>query len=119
MQTSPWFAVPPLLRVEAIAFERGGATVLTSPDIPAPMCPDCGRPSRRVHGHYTRSVADLPWGGVPVRFRIRARKLRCTNPSCPRKVFAERLEGVARRYARRTERQREALEGIGFALGGV
>jgi hypothetical protein len=54
-----------------------------------------------------------------VRFRIRARKLRCTNPSCPRKVFAERLEGVARRYARRTERQREALEGIGFALGGV
>ncbi|MDP9379983.1 MAG: transposase [Chloroflexota bacterium] len=63
-------------------------------------------------------LANLPWGGVPVRFYIRVRKLYCDNSNCPRKIFAERLEGVAQRYARRTNRQRGALEDIGFVLGG-
>lgn len=46
-----------------------------------------------------RSLADLPWAGIPVSFKVRVRKLFCDNPLCPRKVFAERLEGVACRYA--------------------
>jgi transposase len=33
-------------------------------------------------------------------------------------VFAERLHGVTKEYARRTNRQKAALEDIGFALGG-
>ncbi len=49
---------------------------------------------------------------------MRVRKFQCENPCCQRKIFAERLHGVARRYARRTDRQREALEQVGFALGG-
>jgi hypothetical protein len=57
-------------------------------------------------------------GGVPVRLRLAVRKFFCDNVSCRRRVFAERLEGVARRYARRTARQRGVLEDTGLALGG-
>jgi len=46
------------------------------------------------------------------------RKFFCDQPSCERRVFAERLKDVARVYARTTDRQREALEWIAFALGG-
>jgi transposase len=46
------------------------------------------------------------------------RKFFCDLPSCERRVFAERLKDVARVYARSTDRQREALEWIAFALGG-
>lgn len=42
----------------------------------------------------------------------------CNEPSCERKIFAERLEEVARPFARGTGRQKEALEWIAFALGG-
>jgi transposase len=55
---------------------------------------------------------------VVVRLRVRVRKFFCGNNSCERKVFAERLDGVAQRYARRTDRHREALDLIAFALGG-
>ena len=30
-------------------------------------CPVCGHPSARVHFHYVRQIADLPWHGVPLR----------------------------------------------------
>jgi transposase len=112
------FAIPERIRAEALIFEDGGVTVLASADAVSPRCPACGQPSRRTHSRYYRTLADLPWGGVPVRFRLRARKLFCDEPACPRKIFAERLDGMARWYARRTDRQRGALEDIGLALGG-
>jgi transposase len=46
------------------------------------------------------------------------RKFFCDVPTCERKIFAERLPDVARVHARGTDRQREALELIAFALGG-
>jgi transposase len=81
-------------------------------------CPLCKQLSRRIQGCYTRTLADLPWCGTPVRLRVRVRKFFCDLPSCERRVFAERLEDVARVYARGTDRQREALEWIAFTLGG-
>jgi transposase len=78
----------------------------------------CGEISRRVHGRYTRTLADLPWSGMPVRLRVRVRKFFCDRPTCERTIFAERLDEVARLYARSTDRHREALEWIAFALGG-
>ena len=35
-------------------------------------CPFCSALSSRVHGYYTRTVADLPWAGVPI-------QLQCTS----------------------------------------
>jgi hypothetical protein len=53
---------------------------------------------------------------VPVRLRVRVRKFFCDEPTCKRRIFAERLEELAHVYARGTDRQREALEWIAFAL---
>jgi transposase len=46
------------------------------------------------------------------------RKFFCDLPYSERRVFAERLDDVARVHARGTDRQREALEWIAFALDG-
>ena len=53
-----------------------------------------------------------------MRLRVRVRKFFCDGPSCERRIFAERLRNMAGVYARGTDRQREALEWIAFALGG-
>lgn len=84
----------------------------------APVCPLCGTPSRRVQSRYTPSLADLPWHGVAVRIHLRIRRLFCDSTECPRRIFAERLPEVAPPYARRTKRLAEAIELIGFVLGG-
>lgn len=112
------FTIPDQLRVDALSSAGDAVTVHASTTNPMAECPLCGRPSRRLHGCYTRTLADLPWCGVPVRLRVRVRKFFCDGPTCERKIFAERLEEVARPFARGTDRQREALEWIAFALGG-
>src|SRR5215203_2478185 len=112
------FSVPDRLRVDALSFDGESVNVYASGSDPAPRCPLCARPSRRIHGRYTRTLADLPWCGTPVRLRVRVRKFFCDEPACERRVFAERLDEVARVYARGTDRRREALEWIAFALGG-
>lgn len=112
------FTIPEQLHVDEISFGRDLVTVHASTENPAAECPLCGRPSRRVHSRYERTLADLPWGGMPVRLRVRVRKFFCDEPSCERRIFAERLEEVAQPFARGTDRQREALEWIAFALGG-
>lgn len=112
------FTVPEHLHIDQLSFTTDSVTIYASTTNPAAECPLCKQPSRRIHGCYTRTLADLPWCGTPVRLRVRVRKFFCDVPSCERRVFAERLEDVARVYARGTERQREALEWIAFALGG-
>jgi transposase len=81
-------------------------------------CPWCHQLSHRVHSRYHRPLADLPWAGQQVYWRVIVRKFYCTNGHCSGKVFAERLDEVAKAYGRRTVRQQQALEAIGFALGG-
>ena len=112
------FTIPEDLHVDALSFDGDWVTIHASTDDPAAQCPCCGQPSRRIHGRYTRTLADLPWCGTPVRLRVGVRKFFCDEPACERKIFAERLEGVAGVYARGTDRQRRALEWIAFALGG-
>jgi transposase len=64
-------------------------------------CPACGTASCRVHSHYQRKLADLPWEGLPVAILLRARKFVCVGDSCRRKIFTEPLPGTVARYARR------------------
>jgi transposase len=63
-------------------------------------------------------VADLPWSGARVTLRVRARRFRCRQAACPRRVFCERLPGLVRRHGRRTESLRHVLETVAFAVGG-
>ena len=112
------FAVPEQLHVDALSFDGDLVAIHASTSNLVAGCPLCKRPSRRIHGYYTRTLADLPWCGMPVRLQVRVKKFFCDVPSCERRIFAERLAEVARPFARGTERQREALEWIAFALGG-
>ncbi len=112
------FAIPEQLRVDQLSFDGHSVTVHASTSDPAARCPLCARLSRRIYGCYVRTLADLPWCGAAVRLRIRVHKFFCDEPTCERRIFAERLDDVARVYARGTDCQRGALEWIAFALGG-
>ena len=112
------FTIPKQLHVDELSFTADLLILYASTTNLAAECPLCRQPSRRIHGCYTRTLADLPWCGTPVRLRVRVRKFFCDVPYCERRIFAERLDEVTRVHARTTERQREALEWIAFALGG-
>ena len=84
-----------------------------------PRCPECGELSRSCHSHYCRQLQDLPWQGLSVRIRLKARRFRCRNPACGRKVFVERLPEVALPHARQTHRLADIVRLIGFVVGGL
>ena len=81
-------------------------------------CPACGRRSRRVHGYYTRKIADQPIGDRRVTLHLRVRRLRCRRAACPRRTFAQPTPALVARYARRSAPRQTLLQDIGLALGG-
>lgn len=89
----------------------------TRPDT-ASACPDCRVSSRRVHSRYRRKVADMAAGGQPVVIELAVRRLFCDTPSCPRRTFAEQVEGLTSCYARYTPCLLRVLQAIGLALAG-
>src|SRR5262249_49588468 len=42
-------------------------------------CPLCAIPAQRIHSHYERTRADLPWAAYHVRLQLRVRKWFCGN----------------------------------------
>ena len=56
-------------------------------------CPRCGQKSARVHGGYSRVLADGAAGGRPVLIVLRVRRFRCGNPQCTAVTFAEQAGG--------------------------
>jgi transposase len=81
-------------------------------------CPLCTTLAHRIHRHYERTLADLPWADYRVRLQLRVRKWLCRNRHCRRRVFTERLPTVAAPWARRTLRLAQRLVALGMALGG-
>lgn len=82
-------------------------------------CPSCGRQSAQVHSRYRRRLLDLPSAGRRVQLDIVARKFRCANIGCKRRVFTERFaEDTIGRSARRTDRLDLIVHHLGIALGG-
>jgi hypothetical protein len=116
--TDAAFLIPPSLHVAALLLGDGGMTIRAVSAATEVRCPVCGDPADRVHSCYVRTLADLPWAGIAVRLHVHARTFFCDNPTCPRTIVAERLEGIAAIHARRTDRQRQDLEAIALALGG-
>jgi len=112
-------AIP--LRLEAWDVEDATAQITlqitsTAPRVP---CPGCARVTQRLHSHYTRTLADLPWGTWRVTWQLRVRKFFCDNPACRRRIFTERLPNVATPWARRTLRCAARLTALALALGGA
>jgi transposase len=82
-------------------------------------CPDCSQPSDRIHGHYLRPLADLPWATAPIELRLIVRRFRCCTCTCRRQTFAQRLPSVAPLYARTTTRWATTQANTGLVLGGA
>jgi transposase len=108
----------PGLQLENVAIDAKTVLLSVASTRPSASCPVCGQKTARLHSHYRRTVADLPWGGRSVKLSLQVRRFRCSAPACPRRIFAERLASVAEPYARKTMRLHEVLRLVGFALGG-
>jgi transposase len=110
--------VPGQLTVQQIRPAADHLTIRAELASSEAACPDCGTLSRRVHSRRLHVLGDLPWQGCPVRLHVSTRRFHCGCAACPRRTFAERLAGVARTYARRTERVCALHQCIGLAVGG-
>jgi transposase len=82
-----------------------------------PRCPSCFESRVSYHSRYIRRMRDLPWQGKRVEIHLRARRFRCRNNACDRKIFAERLPDLAGPKARETTRLCEIVGLVGYALG--
>jgi transposase len=109
--------VPKGLKLEQLVTNRHRVSIYLSSTALCASCPVCGRHSGRMHSRYERTIADLPWHGLPVTLHVGVHRFFCDNLRCERAIFAERLEEVAA-YARKSDRLQGALSLVGFALGG-
>ena len=112
------FGAPDGCRLDNCLIESTSISISLRATAPTASCPLCGSEARRVHSRYHRRLADLPCFGLSVRLQVTVRRFFCPRPECPRRLFAERLEGFVRPYARTTDRLRQAHSAVGFALGG-
>jgi transposase len=106
------------LRVHRV--EDAGDAVVISASCRAgeACCPECGSPSSRVHGGYSRTLADGAAGGRLVLIALSVRRFRCLRAECPVMTFAEQAEGLSARYQRRTMPLLGMLAGFGLELAG-
>lgn len=107
------------LRFDQILITESAITVAVTTTQPEATCPLCACVSTRVHSRYWRTIADLPWAGVPVRLHLRVRKFFCSNPRCRRTIFAERLPTIVGSSARRTLRLADDQRQMGLDHGGA
>src|SRR5260370_34303516 len=99
--------------------KRDGSLVLhAEPTRTAVPCPACGTLSHRPYSRYQRRPLDLPWRGAIVRMNVHTRRWFCDEPTCPRKIFAERFDGALARYARRTVVADNLLRTFALQAGG-
>lgn len=81
-------------------------------------CPGCGERSSRVHSRYQRRLADAAIGGRRVVIRLVVRRFFCEALGCPVATFAEQVDGLTSRYARRTPLLAGMLGAVAVALAG-
>ena len=82
---------PHLLQLDYLVASDVIITLVAHPCQAVATCPGCGGSAPRVQSRYTRTLADLPWHGIPVRLQLRFRRLFCDRPDCSTAIFTERL----------------------------
>jgi transposase len=116
---SPDWAESERWNIVLVVVEHDGNLVLVAePSRSTVPCPQCGELSRRQHSWYDRHPVDLPWRGKNVRLRVHSRRWFCDMSDCPRRIFAERFDGVLARYARRTNGTTELVTAFALQAGG-
>jgi transposase len=106
------------LRVHRIEDTGDSVAVSASCVSSSGRCPACGAVSARVHGGYSRTVADGAAGGRPVLIILRVLRFLCVNPSCPKVTFAMQADGLTSRYCRRSVPLTQMLTGFGLEVAG-
>jgi transposase len=104
--------------LEQITIADGGVVGVLRASRPVVPCPLCRHLAHRIHSRYPRTLVDLPTQGLAVRLDLHTRRFWCDEPSCPRKIFAERFPGLVAPGARRTTRLSSLYLALGLALGG-
>ena len=99
-------------------FDDDTLTLGIATTCPNAFCPVCGHETWRVHSHYTRRLGEEPVFGHQVRLQMTVRRFLCSVSGCPRRIFAELLDGFAAKHARTTTRLAQTHLAIGSALGG-
>jgi transposase len=89
---------PILLDLIGIRAAENAITLAARSSSQVARSPACGTRFARVHSHYTRMLANLPWQGIPVTVRLRLRRFFCDQKSCNQAIFAEPLPSVATRW---------------------
>ena len=94
--------------------------VLTCERVPrTARCPVCGSLAQRIHSRYQRTVWDLPLQKTQVVLHLHVRKFYCDLPTCPRRIFTERLPQVTTPHGRFTLALRQVLAHLGREHGGA
>ena len=110
--------IPTGLAVDAFDVEKNEVVICVRSATPLARCPACGAKSGRLHSRYQRTIADLPLAGYSTSLRVWVRRFFCDSRSCPRRIFAERIETVAPPRSRRTDRLESLAHCLAIALGG-
>ncbi len=106
------------ISVESVRNTEGAIVIVACATGETAVCPLCGICSCRVHSQYGRTLRDLSWQGAQVHLQLRTRRFYCRSRDCRRKIFTERFPNLTAAYARQTNRHREIVKRIGYALGG-
>lgn len=84
------------------------------------LCPVCGTAAHRIHSRYERTVRDLSIQNLQVILHLRVRKFYCDQPTCARRIFAERLPPASPSrddLNRRVAEARAHLDATAFTAG--
>ena len=109
--------IPTNLSVERVRPSPDRVTILAVPKPTSGACPACGHASARVHSHYTRRLADLPWQGCVVALEVRVRRFRCPHP-VPAPDLRRTPAGGGACRKRRTVRLAEVQRSLALHAGG-
>ncbi len=109
------FALPSGLKMTSLSHQEGRLCVSLLSTQPVSHCPMCGSVATRIHSRYQRRLTDLPSTGQPVRVLLAVRKFFCDMPTCPRKIFTERLAPLVAPSARMTVRLFQSYEPHGHS----
>jgi transposase len=113
--------LPKLTSVRVDGLEAGiGLIRITARthDAVVAVCPGCGQDADWEHSRYVRHVADEAVGGRPVVIDLSVRRLYCENFDCPKRTFAEQVDGLTERYQRRTPALQRILDAVAVELAG-
>jgi transposase len=108
----------PAAGLNVVNVERGEqAWTITVDSQRSTVCPGCGARSGSHHSTHWRTLRDLSAQGAPVIVNARLGRWRCRN-RLDRRIFTERVPGLASPFARRTARLAEIVRLLGHSAGG-